>query len=183
MKIVPTRLADVLIVEPQKFGDRRGYFLETYQQRRYSAAGIDTAFVQDNISFSRRNTLRGLHFQHPRGQAKLVQVIEGEIFDVAVDVRQGSPTFGQWVGVQLNGETPQQLFVPAGFAHGFCVMSPTALFLYKCGDYYAPEHECGLRWDDPDLAIEWPVDTPLLSDRDREFPTLKEIAAHRLPPY
>jgi dTDP-4-dehydrorhamnose 3,5-epimerase len=98
-------------------------------------------------------------------------------------VRQGSPTFGQWVGVQLNGETPQQLFVPAGFAHGFCVMSPTALFLYKCGDYYAPEHECGLRWDDPDLAIEWPVDTPLLSDRDREFPTLKEIAAHRLPPY
>jgi dTDP-4-dehydrorhamnose 3,5-epimerase len=144
MNIVSTRLDGVLLIEPRVFGDQRGYFYETYQRERYAEAGITVEFVQDNISFSRQNTLRGLHYQHPGGQAKLVQVLEGEIFDVAVDVRYGSPTFGQWVGVTLSSEKQRQLYIPAGFAHGFCVMSPTALFMYKCSDYYAPQHEGGV---------------------------------------
>jgi dTDP-4-dehydrorhamnose 3,5-epimerase len=183
MNIVSTRLDGVLLVEPRVFGDQRGYFYETYQRERYAEAGIKAEFVQDNISFSRQNTLRGLHYQHPGGQAKLVQVLEGEIFDVAVDVRHGSPTFGQWVGVTLSSEKQRQLYIPAGFAHGFCVLSPTALFMYKCSDYYAPQHECGVRWDDPDLAIAWPVSRPLLSERDGSFPLLKDIANQSLPPF
>lgn len=183
MKVTPTRLPDVLLVEPQRFGDQRGYFMETHQQRRYAEAGIGATFVQDNISFSRRNTLRGLHYQHPGGQAKLVQVLAGEIFDVAVDVRRGAPTFGRWVGVTLNADRPQQLFIPAGFAHGFCVLSDTALFLYKCSTYYAPQNEGGVVWNDPALDIRWPVDDPLLSDRDRDFPPLAQVAADRLPVY
>lgn len=183
MKIVATRLPEVMMVEPRFFGDQRGWFSETYQQQRYAEAGISATFVQDNISFSRQNILRGLHYQHPQGQAKLVQVLEGEIFDVAVDIRHGSPTFGQWVGVTLSAQTPRQLYIPEGFAHGFCVLSPTALFMYKCSDFYAPEHEGGLIWDDPDLAIQWPLDRPLLSDRDRTFPRLKDTPSHRLPPF
>ncbi|MBT8340113.1 MAG: dTDP-4-dehydrorhamnose 3,5-epimerase [Desulfatitalea sp.] len=183
MNVIPTRLAEVLIVEPKVFGDDRGFFLETYQQQRYAEAGISCSFVQDNISFSQRHTLRGLHFQHPQGQAKLVQVLEGEIYDVAVDVRRGSPTFGQWAGVMLSSETRRQLFIPAGFAHGFCVTSATALFMYKCSDYYAPDQESGLCWDDPDLKIEWPVAQPLLSARDQALPYLSRIAPERLPRY
>ncbi len=183
MNIVSTRIAGVLLVEPRVFGDQRGYFYETYQRERYAEAGITVDFVQDNISFSRQNTLRGLHYQHPGGQAKLVQVLEGTIFDVAVDVRHGSPTFGHWVGVTLSSEKQRQLYIPAGFAHGFCVLSPTALFMYKCSDYYAPQHECGVRWDDPDLAIEWPLSRPLLSERDSAFPLLKDIANPNLPPF
>jgi dTDP-4-dehydrorhamnose 3,5-epimerase len=183
MKIIATAIKEVLLVEPQLFGDRRGYFLETYQQQRYTAAGIDDVFVQDNISFSQRGILRGLHFQHPRGQAKLLQVLDGEIFDVAVDVRRGSPTFGRWVGVTLSAAEPLQLYVPRGFAHGFCVISATALFSYKCGDFYTPQHENGVRWNDPDLAIDWPVKNPVLSDRDLAFPALKDIPLERLPLY
>lgn len=183
MQVIPTHLKEVLIIEPRIFGDQRGFFFETYHQQRYAEAGIATPLIQDNISFSRQNTLRGLHFQHPRGQAKLVQVLEGEIYDVAVDIRDGSPTFGQWVGVSLSSENHRQLFIPEGFAHGFCVMSPTALFMYKCSDFYAPEHEGGLRWDDPELGIDWPVTQPLLSERDQALPLLKEITAERLPRY
>lgn len=183
MKIIATAIKEVLLVEPQLFGDRRGYFLETYQQQRYTAAGIDDVFVQDNISFSQRGILRGLHFQHPRGQAKLLQVLDGEIFDVAVDVRRGSPTFGRWVGVTLSAAEPLQLYVPRGFAHGFCVISATALFSYKCSDFYSPQHENGVRWNDPDLAIDWPVKNPVLSDRDQALPALKDIPLKRLPLY
>ncbi|MFZ1985364.1 MAG: dTDP-4-dehydrorhamnose 3,5-epimerase [Desulfatitalea sp.] len=183
MKIVATAIKEVLLIEPQRFGDRRGYFLETYQQQRYAEAGIDAVFVQDNISFSQRGILRGLHFQHPQAQAKLVQVLAGEIFDVAVDVRRGSPTFGRWIGATLSASEPRQLYIPKGFAHGFCVLSPTALFSYKCSDFYSPQHENGLRWNDPDLAIDWPVKSPVLSDRDQAFPALKEIPPERLPAY
>lgn len=183
MKITATAIKEVLLVEPQLYGDRRGWFLETYQRQRYAAAGIDATFVQDNISFSQRGILRGLHFQHPRGQAKLLQVLDGEIFDVAVDVRRGSPTFGRWVGVTLSADKPRQLYIPKGFAHGFCVLSATALFMYKCDDVYAPQHENGLRWNDPDLAIDWPVKSPVLSDRDQAFPALKDILPERLPAY
>ena len=150
---------------------------------KYAGAGITAPFVQDNVSLSRRNTLRGLHYQHPQGQAKLIQVLFGEIFDVAVDVRHGSPTFGQWIGVTLNSETPRQLYIPQGFAHGFCVLSDTALFMYKCSDFYAPQHEGGCCWNDPDMGIAWPIKDPLLSDRDQVFPKLKDIDFNRLPAY
>ena len=183
MNVIPTQIPEVLIVEPQVFGDPRGYFLETYQGKRYEAAGMADTFVQDNVSFSRRDTLRGLHFQHPREQAKLVQVLSGDIFDVAVDVRRGSPTFGRWVGVHLSAGQPRQLYVPRGFAHGFCVLSDTALFMYKCSNYYAPAHEAGFCWDDPDVGIAWPVEKPLLSDRDRAFPRLRDVDSERLPTY
>ena len=181
MKVTPTKLKEVLLVEPDIFGDQRGYFLECYQKNRYIEAGIGNNFVQDNISFSQQGTLRGLHFQHPQGQAKLVQVLEGEIYDVAVDIRVGSPTFGQWVGVNLNSQSRCQLYIPRGFAHGFCVLSPTALFMYKCDDYYAPQHEGGVCWNDPDLGIDWPVTQPILSERDQNYPRLHDIPRDRLP--
>jgi dTDP-4-dehydrorhamnose 3,5-epimerase len=183
MKIIPTRLSEVLLIEPMVFGDRRGYFLETYQRERYAAAGVDADFVQDNISFSQGTILRGLHFQNPQGQAKLVQVLEGEIFDVAVDVRRGSPTFGQWASAKLSSAKARQLFIPKGFAHGFCVLSEAALFMYKCSDYYAPNSERGICWNDPDLAIDWPVKAPMLSDRDNTFARLKDLPPEQLPVY
>ena len=183
MKVTPTRLGDVLIIEPRVFGDQRGYFLETFQRERYVARGMDQDFVQDNLSFSVRNTLRGLHFQFRQAQAKLVQVLEGEIFDVAVDIRRGSPTFGKSVGMTLSAENHHQLYIPRGFAHGFCVLSETALFMYKCSDYYLPQEEGGICWNDPDLNIDWPVCDPILSDKDRRFPRLSQIAADRLPIY
>ena len=183
MKILPTGLDGALIIEPDAHGDNRGFFMETFQKKRYAAAGIDVEFVQDNISFSVRHTLRGLHFQQPHGQAKLVQVLDGEIYDVAVDIRRGSPTFGQWAGVLLSGENRRQFYLPQGFAHGFCVVSQTALFMYKCSDYYAPECEGGINWNDPDLAIPWPVRTPVLSERDESFPPLGAIDTRRLPVY
>jgi dTDP-4-dehydrorhamnose 3,5-epimerase len=178
--VTATPLDGVIIVEPKVFGDQRGFFMETYHENRYKDAGISISFVQDNISFSVQGTLRGLHFQHPHGQAKLVQVLQGEIFDVAVDIRHGSPDFGRWTGVTLSADNRRQLYIPRGFAHGFCVLSETALFSYKCSDFYVPEAEGGICWNDPDLGIEWPVTNPILSDRDRTYPKLKEIAVDRL---
>ena len=183
MKVLTTSLDGVLIIEPDVFGDQRGFFMETYQRQRYNAAGIETDFLQDNLSFSVKGTLRGLHYQHPHSQAKLVQVVQGEIYDVAVDIRRGSPTFGQWTGVHLSDENKRQFFIPEGFAHGFAVLSDTALFMYKCSDLYVPDSEGGLLWSDPDLGIDWPLSEPLLSDKDRRYPHLKDIPADRLPPY
>jgi len=183
MKVIATELDGVFIIEPHVFGDRRGFFLESFQKQRYAKAGIDADFVQDNISFSVRHTLRGLHYQYPRGQAKLVQALRGEIFDVAVDLRHGSPTFGQWTGVTLSEQNCRQFYIPQGFAHGFCVLSETVLFMYKCSDYYAPEDEGGICWNDPQLGIHWPVETPILSDRDQAYTSLSRMAPDRLPSY
>jgi dTDP-4-dehydrorhamnose 3,5-epimerase len=182
MKITPTNLPDVLLFEPKIHGDSRGWFVESWQRERYREAGVDGDFVQDNQSFSARGILRGLHIQHPHGQGKLVQVIEGEVFDVAVDVRRGSPHFGQWTGVHLTGENKHQLWVPRGFLHGFLVLSDNALFSYKCTDLYHPETQFAVRWDDPDIGIAWPIDTtPALSDKDRDAPFLRDIPQSRLP--
>jgi dTDP-4-dehydrorhamnose 3,5-epimerase len=183
MKITPTSLSDVLIIEPKVFNDPRGFFMETYHQRRYADCGIDVVFVQDNMSFSVKETLRGLHYQHPHAQAKLVQVIQGEIFDVALDIRRGSPTFGQWTGVYLSGENGRQLLIPEGFAHGFFVLSETAYVFYKCTNFYAPDAEGGILWSDPDLGIDWPVEDPLISSKDSQFPFLRNIRLADLPPY
>lgn len=181
MEVVPAKLDEVMIVKPDAFGDQRGFFMETYQVERYRNVGIVPEFVQDNLSFSVKNTLRGLHYQISRPQAKLVQVITGEIYDVVVDIRDGSPTFGQWVGVHLSEENKHQLFIPAGFAHGFCVLSETAHFMYKCSDYYVPEDEGGILWSDPAIGIDWPVSTPIISDKDARFVTLGETPRERLP--
>jgi len=175
MKVVETPLPGVLILEPKVFGDERGFFMETWSRERYGKAGIDVDFVQDNLSSSRRGVLRGLHFQNPLAQGKLVHVLAGEVFDVAVDLRRGSPTFGQWHGVILSGENKRQYWVPPGFAHGFCVTSESALFAYKCTELYAPEHEKSIRWDDPALAIDWPVADPQVSEKDRMAPLLADM--------
>jgi dTDP-4-dehydrorhamnose 3,5-epimerase len=173
-------LPEVLIIEPKVHRDDRGFFLETYHATKYRDAGIDRPFVQDNHSRSVAGAIRGLHLQVRRPQAKLVRVIEGEIFDVAVDVRRGSPTFGRWMGVTLTSENFLQCYVPEGFAHGFCVLSREAQVEYKCSALYDPDGEIGIAWDDPDIAIGWPVDHPLLSIRDRRHPRLSE-QLDRLP--
>jgi dTDP-4-dehydrorhamnose 3,5-epimerase len=183
MKIVQTKLPEVLLIEPNVFGDARGFFLETWNRRRFAEHGLDLAFVQDNVSFSRRGILRGLHFQNPHPQGKLVHVLAGAVFDVAVDIRVGSPRFGQWVGVELSTENHLQLYVPEGFAHGFCVTSETALFAYKCTDFYHPEAEFSLRWDDPDLGIAWPAVAPSLSAKDEAGRRLKDVLPDALPVY
>ena len=181
MKVTRTAIPEVLILEPKVFGDDRGFFLESFSARRYAEAGITLPFVQDNISRSVKGTLRGLHLQEPTGQGKLVSCLQGVVYDVAVDVRRGSPTFGKWVGVELSDRDHRQFWVPPGFAHGFCVVSETANFYYKCTDYYAPENERGVAWDDPDLAIDWPVKNPILSKKDAAAPRLKD--AEVLPAY
>lgn len=181
MNVIKTDLPGILIVEPKVFGDERGYFLEAYQARRYAEAGIPGPFVQDNLSYSRRGILRGLHVQHPNSQGKLVQVLSGEVFDVAVDVRVGSPTFGKWMGVTLSSENRRQLYIPEGFAHGFVVTSEAALFVYKCTDYYAPAAELSVRWDDPAIGIEWPIGEPILSEKDARGLPLSDIPPARLP--
>jgi dTDP-4-dehydrorhamnose 3,5-epimerase len=183
MKVLPTNLDGVYIIEPQVFSDVRGFFMETYQQRRYSGAGIEQVFVQDNLSSSIRGSLRGLHYQINHEQAKLIQVVKGSIFDVAVDIRRGSPSFGHWTGVNLSGDNPRQVFIPEGFAHGFCVLSEVAQVVYKCSDFYSPEDEGGILWSDPDLAIDWPVEKPLLSDKDSRLPCLVDVPLERLPLY
>ncbi len=181
--MLPTELDGVYIVEPQVFYDDRGFFLETYHQRRYAETGINCNFVQDNLSRSVRGTLRGLHYQLECAQAKLIQVIKGVVFDLVVDIRRGSPSFGQWVGVNLSEENKRQLFVPEGFAHGFCVLSEAADVVYKCTDFYAPEDEGGILWSDPDLAIDWPISEPLISAKDSRLPRLADVPPERLPLY
>lgn len=175
MKVIETPLAGLLIIEPQVFGDERGFFVETWNRKRYQEAGINVDFVQDNLSFSGRGVLRGMHLQNPQPQGKLVHVLQGEVFDVAVDLRHGSPTFGRWHGTVLSADNKRQFWVPPGFAHGFCVTSDTALFAYKCTELYAPQHEKSIRWDDPALAIDWPVTAPQVSDKDRLAPLLADI--------
>lgn len=177
-----TALPGVILVEPEVHGDARGFFVETYHERRYVEGGIGEQFVQDNHSKSKRGTLRGLHAQLHKPQGKLVRAVEGEIFDVAVDVRSGSPTFGRWVGELLSAENFRQLYVPPGFVHGFCVLSESAQVEYKVTAFYDQDDEYGVIWNDPDIAIDWPIDDPLLSDRDRAAPTLREIE-DRLPRY
>jgi dTDP-4-dehydrorhamnose 3,5-epimerase len=168
MKLTPTAIPDVLVIEPKVFGDARGFFLESWNQRAFSAAGIRAGFVQDNHSRSARGVLRGLHYQLQHPQGKLVRVIAGEIYDAAVDIRRNSPSFGRWVGLALSAENRRMVWVPAGFAHGFLVVSEAAEVLYKATDYYAPEHERTIAWDDPDLAIEWPLSgPPVLSAKDK----------------
>jgi dTDP-4-dehydrorhamnose 3,5-epimerase len=184
VNIVTTELPDVLLIEPRIFGDARGWFCETWQRERYAEAGIDGDFVQDNQSFSARGTLRGMHIQNPFGQGKLVQVIAGQVYDVAVDVRRGSPNFGRWAGAHLSSENKHQLWVPKGFLHGFLVLSDTALFSYKCTDLYHPETQFAVRWNDPDIGIQWPdAGELLLSDKDRDAPLLRDIPESQLPEY
>ncbi len=178
LSVQKTKLDGLVVVQPTVHGDARGFFLETYHRDKYAEAGIDVTFVQDNLSRSSKDILRGLHYQIERPQGKLVSVVQGAIFDVAVDLRKGSPTFGQWDGVVLSDENRYQLYVPVGFAHGFCVISDTAEVTYKCTDLYHPAGERSLRWDDPDIGIPWPVtgdDGPVLSDKDREAPLLSQI--------
>ena len=183
MKITPSSLPGVLILEPDIYRDARGFFTETYHQKRYGEAGFPQVFVQDNLSYSIQGTLRGLHYQYPNDQSKLVQVLLGEVYDVAVDIRRHSPTWGQWTGIHLRGEEKRQVFVPAGFAHGFCVLSEFALVSYKCTDFYAPRSEGGILWCDPNLAIDWPLKSPILSKKDSRYPVLKDIPGNRLPLY
>lgn len=183
MKVIATELPEVKIIEPKVFGDSRGFFLETWNQARYAELGLPASFVQDNMSFSQKGVLRGLHFQNPNSQGKLVYVLQGEVFDVAVDIRVGSPTFGTSVGVTLSSENKRQFYIPAGFAHGFCLTSDTALFAYKCTELYQPKLEYGVSWNDPDLGIKWPIDNPLLSDKDLIYPKLKDIDRTLLPRY
>jgi dTDP-4-dehydrorhamnose 3,5-epimerase len=183
MNLIETSLPGVAIIEPKVFGDERGYFLETWNQDRYTAAGLPATFVQDNLSFSRRGVLRGLHFQNPNAQGKLVYVLQGEVFDVAVDIRLGSPTFGKMESVILSAQNKRQLYIPPGFAHGFCVTSETALFAYKCTELYHPQSEGSILWNDPDLGIAWPIDAPDLSAKDRAGIRLADFPRQRLPVY
>jgi len=176
MNVTETKLAGVLIVEPKVFGDARGFFKETFQAERYREAGIEYTFVQDNYSRSQKGVLRGLHFQITKPQGKLVSCTKGAVFDVAVDIDPKSITYGQYVGSELTEENHKQLWVPPGYAHGFCVLSETADFQYKCTDYYDPSDEGGVIWNDPDVAIEWPIADPSLSNKDAILPTLKELA-------
>ncbi len=177
MQVEQTKLDGVLLVTPQVFGDDRGFFMETYNKSKASEAGLPSEFVQDNHSKSSKGVLRGLHYQSPQWQGKLVRVIQGEIFDVAVDIRDGSPSFGEWVGVYLNDENKQQLYVPPGFAHGFVVTSDTAEVVYKCTALYAPEQEGSLLWNDADIGIKWPTNEPLLSAKDEAGVALKDLPA------
>lgn len=178
MKVSATGLPGILIFEPVRHQDARGLLVETFKEPAYREAGLGAVFVQDNLSVSRRGVLRGLHYQ--KRQGKLITVVEGEIEDVAVDIRPDSETFGRWIGVTLSGEDHRQIYVPPGFAHGFCVLSEKAYVWYKVTDVYRPEEEGGIRWDDPDLAIDWKVREPVVSDRDRRHPRLKDVDRSRL---
>jgi len=183
MKFIETSLPGCVIIEPQVFGDSRGFFYESYNEAKYREAGIDRRFVQSNVSRSARGVLRGLHYQWPHPQGKLVSVLDGEVFDVAVDIRQGSPTFGQWTGVMLTAENHRHFWIPEGFAHGFCVVSEHATFSYQCTDLYDAKADGAVRWDDPAIGIDWPVKEPLLSEKDARAPLLADVADGRLPEY
>lgn len=178
IKVKETAIKDLVVIEPSVFGDERGYFMETYNQEEFHQAGLMMDFVQDNESKSRKGVLRGLHFQTKYSQGKLVRVTQGEVYDVAVDLRQGSESYGQWAGVLLTGENKLMFYVPEGFAHGFLVISEEAVFNYKCTNFYAPEYDGGIRWNDPDVNVKWPLEAvgdPLLSDKDNKLPFLKDI--------
>jgi dTDP-4-dehydrorhamnose 3,5-epimerase len=181
MNVKETKLPGVLVLEPDVFSDDRGFFLETWNSNRYEKAGIKGSFVQDNVSFSTRGVLRGLHFQYPQSQDKLVQVLSGEVVDVAVDIRKDSPTFGKWISEILSDVNHRQMYIPSGFAHGYCVTSGTAVFSYKCTDFYNPGSEGGIIWNDPDINIDWPMEEPILSSKDADYPRLKDIRPEKLP--
>jgi dTDP-4-dehydrorhamnose 3,5-epimerase len=181
MQVTPQTFPEVRLIEPKVFPDQRGHFLEIFQARRYQEYGIPSNFVQDNLSFSLREVVRGLHYQLRFPQGKLIMPILGEIWDVVVDIRRGSPTFGKWLSISLTSEPCRQLYVPPGFAHGFAVVSASATVLYKCTDFYQPDDEHGIIWNDPSLAIPWPVATPMLSDKDREYPQLRDLRPEQLP--
>ena len=181
MEFEPTRLPEVVLIKPRVFGDSRGFFFETWQQQKFAAAGIDVRFVQDNHSHSIRHTLRGLHFQIQHPQGKLIRVARGEVFDVALDIRRSSPRFGQWVGVRLTDTNHHMLWVPPGFAHGYLALSEEIDLLYQCTDFYAPEHERAIRWNDPQLGVQWPLAsdvTPILSGKDQIAPLFKEAQSY-----
>ena len=175
MRVLETQLPGVLIIEPQVFGDERGFFKESFQLSRYRELGIRDNFVQDNFSKSKRGVLRGLHFQTRQPQGKLVSCVDGAVYDVAVDITPSSATFGCFVGVELSGENHKQLWIPAGYAHGFCVVSETAIFHYKCTDFYDAGSEAGVRWDDVDIGIGWPCNEPQVSEKDKKLPSLQEL--------
>lgn len=177
MNFLPGGLPGLIVVEPRVFRDDRGFFLEPYHAPRYKAGGVTVDFVQDNHSFSTQGVLRGLHFQKSPGQAKLIRCARGRIWDVAVDIRTGSDTFGKWWGLELDSESHRQLFIPVGFAHGFCVLSPEAEVMYKCSSIYDPATEAGILWNDPEIAVQWPVAEPIVSQRDIDAPTLAKYLA------
>jgi dTDP-4-dehydrorhamnose 3,5-epimerase len=181
VKVVETRLPGCVAIEPDVFGDARGFFYESYNAEKFKAAGLDLRFVQANVSRSARGVLRGLHYQWPNPQGKLVSVVEGEVFDVAVDVRRGSPTFGQWAGVMLTADNHRHFWVPEGFAHGFVVLSEYATFAYQCTAVYDAKADAGVRWNDAAIGIDWPVSAPLLSGKDEKAPFLADVAPERLP--
>jgi dTDP-4-dehydrorhamnose 3,5-epimerase len=180
MKIATCEIPGLLVLEPKVFGDARGFFMETWNRKRFHEAGLDWDFVQDNVSLSRRGILRGLHFQNPAAQGKLVFVLQGEVFDVAVDLRKNSPTFRRWHGLNLSSENKRQFFIPPGFAHGFAVLSETALFAYKCTEVYSPQHELTLAWNDPDIGIRWPLEQPQVSEKDARGLRLKDMPEESL---
>ncbi len=181
MRFIEAELPGIIVIEPDVFEDSRGYFLETYHAKKYADAGISGPFMQDNFSRSVRGTLRGLHYQRSHPQGKLVSAVEGVVFDVAVDIRPGSPGFGKWFGMELSAENKRQVYIPAGFAHGFCVLSEVAAFTYKCTDVYVPQDEGGILWNDPAIAIPWPVAIPLLSAKDQAYKCLADIPLTDLP--
>ncbi|MGC1550152.1 MAG: dTDP-4-dehydrorhamnose 3,5-epimerase [Rhodanobacter sp.] len=181
MKVIQTSLPGAVVIEPQVFGDARGFFYESYNEEKYHAAGIRNRFVQANVSRSSKGVLRGLHYQWPNPQGKLVSVLEGEVYDVAVDVRRGSPTFGQWAGMMLSAENHRHFWIPEGFAHGFCVLSEFATFSYQCTALYDAKADASIRWNDAAIGIDWPLSAPLLSDKDAKAPLLADVAAERLP--
>ena len=183
LQITETSLPGVLVIQPRVFGDARGFFMETYRQNALAEAGIREAFVQDNHSRSARGVLRGLHYQLHHPQDKLCRVTQGEVLDIAVDIRLGSPNFGKWVGVVLSGENNTQIYIPKGFAHGFVVRSETADFLYKCSDYYDASDDRGVLWNDPDLAIDWNMPSPIISEKDQRYLRLGQIPHDQLPRY
>ena len=181
MIVEPLELPDVLLIKPTSYRDARGYFSELWQNDRYAPLGMPHCFAQDNVSVSGRGVLRGMHYQHPNGQGKLVTAVAGSVFDVAVDLRRGSPTFGRWVGYELAAESGEQMWIPAGFAHGFQVTSESAVFIYKCTAHYSPRDEHSLRWDDPAIGIRWPIARPVLSEKDATAPPLKDCPVDSLP--
>jgi dTDP-4-dehydrorhamnose 3,5-epimerase len=183
MKVIETDLPGCLVLEPQVFGDGRGFFYESFNRDKFAAIGLAPEFVQGNVSSSSRGVLRGLHYQWPRPQGKLVSVLEGEVWDVAVDIRRGSPTFGRWTAAILSAENRRHFWIPEGYAHGFVTLSARALFTYLCTATYDRDADAGIRWNDGDLAIDWPVSTPVLSDKDAKAPFLAEVAQERLPVY